>query len=105
MEGGDPQLPGIGDLCHVDCVLAAGPVRIKSAELPTALWFVFARSGIQFFRQPVTSETEGERGDGLTVFTRGVQTLLAQNSAMDSGMLACLCAWVLGLWPWAMMSA
>lgn len=96
---------GQGTCVTWTCVLAAGSIRIESAELPSVLGFVFARSGIQLLRQSVTSETEGVRGHGLTVFTRGVQTLLAQNSAVDSGMLACLCVWVLGLWPWAMMSA
>lgn len=82
-----------------------GPSGSSQQSYPVCLGFVFARSGRQFFRQSVTAETEGEWGDGLTVFTRGVQTLLAHNSAMDSGMLACLCAWVLDLWPWAVMLA
>lgn len=106
VEGEEPafslRLPGTGDLCHVDCVLAAGPVRIKSAELPNALRFVFARLGIQFCRQSVISETKREWRDGLTVFTRVSRHSWLRISAMDSGMFASLCAWSLvsGLGPW-----
>lgn len=79
VEGEGPSFsPGDRSPCHTDCVLAAGPVRIQSPELPAMgthchSGFVFARSGcllhlrLRWWWVCVC-------GLGLAVFTQDVQT-------------------------------